>query len=212
MMRTEPAIARDSKSFILRGNTAASDIDGLPGQRKIQMKRRSLAGATLHANLARVFLDDSVRNRQAQPGTSLLACLRCSFRGEERIVDPRNVFGRNATSSISDADADARAVRRGHPDRPTRRHRILRVQEQIQKDLLQAPGVSLDGRKVIGKFALNRDARSAELMIEQGQRVEHNAVDVYIPELCAAGAREVEQVADDFRRPEGLPRDLLEQP
>ena len=59
--------------------TAASDIDGLPGQRKIQVERRPLAGAALHANLARVFLDDSVGNRQAQPGTALLAFLAVQF-------------------------------------------------------------------------------------------------------------------------------------
>ena len=46
--------------------TAASDIDGLPGQREIQIERRPLAGTALHANLAGVFLDDSVGDRQAQ--------------------------------------------------------------------------------------------------------------------------------------------------
>src|ERR1700757_3488233 len=112
MMRTEPAIAKESKSFILRGNTAASDIDGLPGQRKVQVERSPLAGVALHADLAGVFLDDSVRDRQAQPGTALLVCLRCSFRGKERIVDARDVFGRDAASCVGDTDANARPVRR----------------------------------------------------------------------------------------------------
>src|SRR5215468_10110299 len=114
MMRTDPAIARESKSFILRGKTAASDIDGLPGQRKIQVERSPLAGTTLHANLARVLLDDPVCNRQAQPGTALLACLRCSFCGEERIVDPRDVFRGYPAARIRNADAHTRTVRRGH--------------------------------------------------------------------------------------------------
>ena len=39
-----------------------------------------------------------------------------------------------------------------------------------------------------------------------------DAVDVHFRELGAAGAREIEQVADDLRRAERLPRDLFEQP
>src|SRR6476660_184385 len=103
MMRTDPDIARESKSLNLCGITAASDIDGLPGQRKIQVKRRPLAGTALHANLARVFLDNSVRNRQAESGTPLLACLRCSFRSKEWVVDACDMFGRNAAARVRHA-------------------------------------------------------------------------------------------------------------
>ena len=44
------------------------------------------------------------------------------------------------------------------------------------------------------------------------QRVEHDAVYIYIAELSAAGAREVQQVVDDLRGPERLLDDLVQQP
>src|SRR5262249_10556263 len=67
-------------------------------------------------------------------------------------------------------------------------------------------------RQVVAEFALHCDARRAELMIEQCQRVEHDAIDVNIAKLGAAGAREVQQVADDLGSAERLARNLFQQP
>src|SRR5579864_213830 len=97
MISIVPDIGGESASFsLLCVITAASDIDGLPGQGKIQVKRRAFAGPTLHANLARMLLDNAIGNRQAQPCAPLLACLGGCFRGKERIVDAGYVFRRNA--------------------------------------------------------------------------------------------------------------------
>ena len=48
-------------------------------------------------------------------------------------------------------------------------------------------------------------------MFEQRERIEDDLVDVDVRELGAAGTREVEQIVDDFGRPESLARDLFEQ-
>src|SRR5262249_51258865 len=116
MISTDPAIASGSISFMLLCViTAASDIDGLPSQRKIQVKRRAFAWAAFHAYLARMLLDNAVSYRQAQPCTPLLACLGCRFGGEEGIVDARDVFRRNPAPGIGHNYADAAPVRCRNP-------------------------------------------------------------------------------------------------
>src|SRR5882762_7410343 len=112
MISTEPAIAGASASFnLLRGMTAASDMDGLPGQREIQVERRPLAGATLHANLARVFLDDAVGDGKPEHEDEALAFLRGSLGREEWIVIADNLLGRDYDSRVESRHRHAIAVR-----------------------------------------------------------------------------------------------------
>src|SRR5580704_6637456 len=160
MISTEPAEAYGSLIFV-RVITAASDIDGLPSQREIQIERGAFARPTLDANLARMLLDDAVGNREAQAGTPVLALANCGFSSEERIVNPIDVFGSNAAARIRDGNRNAGAIRSDHPQRAARRHRIFGVQEQVQKHLLQAPGIALDERQLTREFVLYGHMRRA---------------------------------------------------
>ena len=95
--------------------------------------------------------------------------------------------------------------------RSTAVHGVLRVQEEVEKDLLQLAGVAEDGREVGLESGFEADLRGLELVLEQGQCVANDCVHVDVGELGAAGAREVQQAVDDFRRAEGLLGDLFEQ-
>src|SRR5580700_5210126 len=119
--------------FIGREMTAASDIDSLPGQRKIQIEPRAFPGTALDPNLPRMFLNDSVTHRQSQPGAPRLALAR-RFGGEEGIVNALDVFLRNPRPSIRNHHTDAFAVGSRDPQRAAVCHRILGVQKQVQEN------------------------------------------------------------------------------
>src|SRR5579864_550875 len=215
MMRTEPEpdIGVNSASLnLLRGMTAAaSDIDGLPGQRKIQIKRGSFSRAAFHADLAGMFLDNAVGHREPQSGSALLTCFRSGLRGEERIVNSRDMLRGNAAAGVGYAYRHSGAIRGRHAQSSTCRHGILRIQEQVKENLLQASSVSLDQRQMRGQIVFDRNPRSFELVLEQSQGVVDDLVHIHVAKLSAAGAREIQQVADNLGGPEGLPRNLLEQ-
>src|ERR1700722_7660669 len=103
---------------------AASDIDSLPGQREIEIKARAFAGTALHANLPRMFLDDSVTHRQAQARAPWLALAR-RLGGEEPIIDALNVLLRDSRTGVRYHHADALAVRGCDAQRAPIGHRIL---------------------------------------------------------------------------------------
>src|SRR5580700_8737498 len=102
MINTHPT---DEAGFpvTLRATTAASGIDCLSHQREIEIESCAFAGAALHANLAGVLLNDSVTYRQAQ-SRALGLPFTDALGGEEWVVDPMNVFLRNAASSVGNHD------------------------------------------------------------------------------------------------------------
>jgi hypothetical protein len=69
--------------------TAASDIDCLPQQRKIEIESGALFGRTLDMNLAGVLLDDAVGYGESESGASLTAILRDILCGKEWVVYSR---------------------------------------------------------------------------------------------------------------------------
>src|SRR6202451_429291 len=192
--------------------TAASDMNRLPAQGKIQGKRGSGARVTFDANFSRVLLDDAVGNRKAQPGAAALAFLRRSLGSKEWIVDSVDVLRRNARPTVGHLHAHRTAVGGGDTQRSAARHGIFGIEKQIQKHLLQAPGIALNRRNVVREFRLNFNLRNLELMLQQRQRVSNDLIDVEVGKLAAAGARKIQQIVDDLRRAERLPRDLFQQP
>src|ERR1019366_2285132 len=128
MMSTAPASPGVPFNSV-RGMTAVSDMHCLPAQGKIQRKRRSCTRLALHANLARMFLDDAVGDRKAETSAAGLALARRSLGSKERIVNAWDVLGRNARSGVGHAYAHALAVERGHTQRAPARHGVFGVQK-----------------------------------------------------------------------------------
>ena len=89
-------------------------------------------------------------------------------------------------------------------------HGVLRVQHQVEDDLLQLAVVAVNARKLRIEVGLDANLRGLELMFQQSERVAQQFVEIDARELRAAGAREVEQAIDDLRGAEGLLRDLFE--
>src|SRR5215469_15657821 len=152
--------------------TAASDIDSLPHQRKVEIEGCALLGRALDTNLASVLLNNAIGDGQPQPGAPALAVLGRSFRGEKRVVNAPNVLLRNACTGIGNHHAHAIAVRSCDTERSPLRHGILGVQKEIQEHLLQAPWISLNSRQMRREFVMHANPRGFELMLQQAQGIE----------------------------------------
>src|SRR5882724_10920072 len=148
IINTEPA-DEDAASFIMRrGMIASSDSDGLLHQREIQIEGGTTAGLAFHSNLPRMLLNNAVGHRQAQARSFTLAFTRRGFGGEEWIVDALDMLLRNARPGVRHDHTYAIAVGCRHPQPSALGHRVPRVQEQVQEDLLQAPGITADQRQM----------------------------------------------------------------
>ena len=97
------------------------------------MKRVPWPTALSQPIVAVVLVDDAVGDRQAEAGAAADRLGR-----EERIVDARQMLRRNARPGIGDLRERAIAVDPGRHRQPAAaRHRITRVEKQVQEDLLQ---------------------------------------------------------------------------
>src|ERR1700674_4225531 len=181
MMRILPALCGVFCGVLRRvsgvtSDNAKSDMDCLPDQREIQGEGGAFARAALHAYMSRVCLDDAVGDRKSKTGAASLAIRGRCLGSEKWIVDALNMFLRNARASVRDAHADEFPVQRRDVQDSASGHRVLGIQEQIQKHLLQAPGVTLNQRKVFVELGLHLDMSHLELVFEQRERIRDDFV------------------------------------
>ena len=103
-------------------------------ERQREREARALADGAVAGDRAAVLLHDAVGDRQAEAGA--LADL---LGREERIVDARQLLGRNARARCRRSRRRPSAPSaRGHDRQPAALgHRVARVQEQVQEHLLQ---------------------------------------------------------------------------
>src|SRR5215213_9500349 len=100
---------------------------------KPEFKSRALARRALTLDRCFMLANDAVGNRQPQAGA-----LTHRFRREERVVNAREVFRRDTVTGIRYFSEGLFAVQPRCDCQPaTARHRIARIQEQIQEHLLQ---------------------------------------------------------------------------
>src|ERR1700692_1092375 len=174
IIRILPALCGRISGGVLRrvigvtSDTAKSDMDCLPRryQGKIQGEGGAFAGAALHANMARVFLNDAVGYRKPKTGSAILAVDGRSLSREKWIVDAVNILLFNSRTGVRNANADEVAVRRSYVQHTAARHSVFGIQKQIQKHLLQAAGAALDEREVIVQFAFHLDMSHLKLVFK----------------------------------------------
>src|SRR5262245_17180733 len=121
-----------SSSSMMRTTPFRLDIHGFPNQWQFKSERRSEARLAVDRNRPAVFLDDPITDRQAQ-ARAFSRRLCC----KERVINLLDVFRTDAHSCVLDDDFNFRTHRFGHdPQLSTFRHRVPRVNKQVQKDLL----------------------------------------------------------------------------
>src|ERR1019366_9689044 len=107
---------------------------------KLHPERRTHANLALHMHLAAVLLHDAVAYGQAKPGALVLAIARLGLGGKERVEDAMQVLLLDPSAEVLDhhPDVSPRLLRR-NPYVWVGRivHGVARIQQQIQRHLLQ---------------------------------------------------------------------------
>jgi hypothetical protein len=89
-------------------------------------------------------------------------------------------------------------------------HRLLRVDDQVEQDLLDLVGIGKHLRKAGRQRFENRDVADALLVGSQGQGLAHDLVEIHHRARGVTFPREGQEVADDLRRPLRFPEDGLQ--
>jgi hypothetical protein len=147
------------------------------GQRKSDLEARSFTQFAFDVDVAAVITNDAVA---------------------ERVVDLRQVFGRDAEAGVPHADHDGILIRPGRNfELASARHGVARVEDQVHQHLLQLGRVAGRERQAVGVVTHDLDLGVAQLRLEQLDRVVKDAVQINrrVPRLT--DAREIEQVVDD---------------
>ena len=112
---------------------------------KFQTKTGTAPQLAIDFNDAVVFLNNSVGDREPQPRPFL-----GTFGAEERIIDSRQIFGRDTLPCVGDFDVGKTALGpSSNGKRSARRHRVTRIDEEVQKYLLQFSRVAAYGRQIV---------------------------------------------------------------
>src|SRR5262245_52669471 len=120
-------------------------------QRQHESETCPLPRITLTREGAAMLLDNSVGDGQAKTSTAAVG-----FSCEERIVDAGEMLRRNPDASITHFDDRVRAACRCRDRKPaTFRHRVTRVQEQVEEHLLQLVLDAADDDRRAGQFAFD---------------------------------------------------------
>src|SRR5215213_1189475 len=155
--------------------------------------------------VAAVGRDDSVADGEpkarARPG---------GLRRVERVEDMRAMFGRDACAAVADLDDDLageRVVACGDQQLAAFWHSVARVEQQVEKDLLELVSVGEDERRILVLF--RAQAKTLESLVEAGEANagRDDAVDVERRARRRARSREIHHVAQDLRDAVNLCRD-----
>ena len=146
-----------------------------------------------------VTLDNSAADEQSYPHTGDLG-------GEERIKQPFCLVGIDASSRILNGQAYAPTLRSLRSDGQLLRaavdlaHRVNRVLQQIQNDLLNLDAIGWNQRKTIGKFQLPDHAASLEIRQRKSDRLSCCFIQVHQFSCPDSRAKERAQSHDYIRR------------
>src|SRR5260370_10418922 len=181
------------------------DMDRFLDSWKLNVEGGAFAGRRTHINLSGMFLDDAVTHRETETGPAA-----ARFGGEERGKDAMNMFAGNAAAGVRHFDFDAAIVRSSaNFEHSSSGHGITRVQAKVQEDLLQLVGRPAAGRKRFAELLHHLNLRSFQGVGYKRQRLFHNAVYINVRGFRGAGARQIEELVDDFAGAEGLLDDFF---
>src|ERR1035438_7574688 len=110
---------------------STSGMDRIPQKRKLEMKRCAGVDSALDMNLSSMFLDDAVRDGQAEARAAAVTRLGRGLGGEKRVVDALEVLGCDAGAGVVYHCGDAVLLpigERGHAQAAPALHGLLGVQ------------------------------------------------------------------------------------
>src|ERR1039458_1332574 len=116
-------------------------------------------------NFASMLLNNAVGNREAKASAATVA--GHVFGGEKGIVDALQVLGRDARAGIGDDGLNVAVDQDSDRQAPAAGHRVLGVQQQVEKDLLQFARIAVDRRQPVGQIEIDKNLRRFELVLKK---------------------------------------------
>ena len=154
------------------------------------------------------------------------AAFAARLRREERLESPRQDLGRHPGTGVADGDLHVFAghhfrlacgvigiedLAMGLERQPAPvRHRVARVDGQVQQRRIQHAGVGLGQRQVVTEHGLHFDAGAERASKDFGQRAQQQA-DVDGPRLQGLAARERKQLSGEIGAAPGRAKGRLDQ-
>src|SRR5580765_7849896 len=153
-----------SSAFRISSSTTSTRI-GVPSSRAAPGHAhdagRADPGLTLYHEIAPGGLYQPSREKETQPRAARL-------RREERVADAARDLGRHARSGVADRELElTAALGARHLEPAALRHRLERVQDQVEEHLLQRLEVERDRGVAVEPVARHRHLAHAELVVEQ---------------------------------------------
>src|SRR5439155_22329420 len=134
---------------------------------------------------------------------------------EERIVNLGDIVRVDSDAIVRHLNSQQiffAISRREHNSAAAVGNRITRIENQVGKHLLKLYRVAVNLGKMFVVLANNFDLAAAQLWFKQLQRVVEHAMNVERRKLGrTAGARKIQKVVNDVRRPIRLPPYLFQQ-
>src|SRR5262245_18799375 len=169
---------------------------GLQG--KLDGEFRALAGDALDTNTALMLLDDLPAHAQAQ-AVAAVAFLVGHLGGVKRLEDQAQLVKRDADASVADANLGHVRKRIGahlNGEPATGWHRLTRVDDQVQQDLLDLPANDRGLRPTV-KLLLDLHLMLAQVFTAQQQHIFDQAHQIDQFAMHRLIPRVAEHAADD---------------
>jgi hypothetical protein len=99
-------------------------------------------------DLSSMLLDDAVGDGETEASAATLALFGRALGGEKGIVDPLQMLGRDTGAIVRDGNADESVGLSGNAQGSAACHRVFRVEEEVEKDLLQFARIAQDRREI----------------------------------------------------------------
>src|ERR1700730_9571032 len=139
------------------------------GSRELQLEDSAYAKLTLNVDLTGMLLHDPIADGKSEPGAFVRAILRLGLRRKKWIVDAVEMFPFDPASGVLDSHQHTPGTVEGcNLERCVRgsEHGVLRVQHQVENDLLQLALIAVDAREVCIEVRLDANLRCFELMLQ----------------------------------------------
>src|SRR5262249_21145703 len=151
----------------------------------------------LEPDLSPVAFDDLPRDGEAQAGAARLA------RGKERLEGATGLLFREALAAVGDFDhVTPRPAFEQCGDDSAVGRSVAGVDQKIDDNLLEFPGVSLRDPRLAGALNLHADLTRGDRRLTRFDRVDQDAREVDLRMGSVASARELQEVPHESRRSE----------
>src|SRR5258705_874925 len=147
-----------------------SDCGTCAGGWELELEGSAYAEFALNMDLSGMLLHDSVANGKAEAGALMRSILRLGLCRKEGVIDAVEMFSLDAAAGVLNAyQHTPRSIEGRNLERCVggSKHRILRVQHQVENDLLQLALISVDAREARVEVRLHANLRCLELMLQQ---------------------------------------------